>query len=125
MCVAVSLRAQLNAFLRSHNGYNNDNDMFESVVPQVDPARVGWNASRGMHTSNDLSIDTIRSLLAAGEPVIANVMHGHHFVLVVGTAPAGSGDDDTLYINDPGFTRQTYSRSKDVVGWRLFTMSQA
>ena len=37
---------------------------------------------------------------AIGRPVIANVMHGGHFVLVVGYDTI---DGDTLYVNDPGF----------------------
>lgn len=112
--------ATLNAFLRANKGYDNDNDMFESVVPKVDPSRVSWPAD-GMHTSNDLSVDTIHEYLHASRPVIANVMHGGHFVLVVGY---DSKNDDVLYINDPGFSRTTYSRTKDVVGWRLFQMKQ-
>lgn len=48
-------------------------------------------------------------------------MAGRHFVLVVGW---DASDSDTLYINDPGFDRDTYSYSSDVVGWRLFTMSE-
>lgn len=59
--------------------------------------------------------------MCAGQPVIANVMAGRHFVLVVGW---DASDSDTLYINDPGFDRDTYSYSNDVVGWRLFTMSE-
>jgi len=35
-----------------------------------------------------------------------------------------SEDDETLYINDSGFMRQTYNFS-DVVGWRLFQMLPA
>ena len=58
-----------------------------------------------------------------GQPVIANVLHGEHFVLVVGTdARAGA---TTLYVNDPGFYRITYDYAADVVGWRLFNMTQA
>ena len=62
---------------------------------------------------------TLVAMLAGGAPVIANVMHGHHFVLVVGYA----GDGDTLYVNDPGFERSTYSFAADVVGWRLYNVS--
>lgn len=56
----------------------------------------------------------------AGRPVIANVMQGHHFVLVIGWDPK---DEDTLLVNDPGFNTLSYSYSKDVVGWRLFQMT--
>ena len=64
----------------------------------------------------------MEALLARGQPVIANVMAGHHFVLVVGTDRANR---TTLYVNDPGFYRNTYDLARDVVGWRLFNMSQA
>ena len=48
---------------------------------------------------------------------------GGHFVLVVGYDRAASGD--TLYVNDPGFDRVSYSFTKDVVGWRLYAMARA
>ena len=60
-------------------------------------------------------------MLGAGSPVIANVMHGEHFVLVVGW----SHDGDTLFVNDPGFNRASYSFKQDVMGWRLFRMSSS
>ena len=50
----------------------------------------------------------------------ANVLHGGHFVLVVGW---DANDEDTLYINDSGFWTIKYSLSRDVVGWRLYRMS--
>ena len=50
--------------------------------------------------------------------VIANVMQGEHFVLIVGYR----SDNDTLIVNDSGFNRNSYSYSNDVVGWRLFDM---
>ena len=68
-----------------------------------------------------LSWECVLSMLGAGSPVIANVMHGEHFVLVVGYDKEIDGD--ILYVNDPGFNRQSYSYSKDVVGYRLFDLS--
>lgn len=73
-----------------------------------------------MHRSNDVPMSLVQALLGAGEPVIANVMHGGHFVLVVGWS-----DADTLIVHDSGFNRTTYSISSDVVGWRLFNMTSA
>jgi hypothetical protein len=32
---------------------------------------------------------------------------------------------DTLYVNDPGFNRQSYSYKSDVVGWRLYNMTKS
>ena len=52
--------------------------------------------------------------------MIANVMKGAHFVLVIGW---DSVNTDTLYVNDPGFNKLSYSYKNDVVGWRLFDMS--
>lgn len=109
----------LNAWLRTNNGYNQDNDLEEDVVPNINPSHISW-PSDGMHTSNDIPYSGIAAYLKAGRPVIANVMDGGHFVLVVGY---DAEDGDTLYINDPGFSISTYSYSRDVVGWRLFTMT--
>lgn len=60
--------------------------------------------------------------MPAARPVIANVMNGSHFVLVIGWDAV---TPDTLYVNDPGFDTISYSYSKDVVGWRLFEMKAA
>lgn len=109
----------LNAWLRANGGYTQDNDLEEDVVPKVDPARVSWPAD-AMHTTNDIPIPTIQDMLRGGRPVIANVMQGRHFVLVVGW---DANNTDTLLINDPGFDRVSYSYSNDVVGWRLFNMT--
>ena len=142
----------LNAWLRKHGGYVSGNNMAEGVVPkvrhclvfcfidsarchvefpnwrfplvfhrissQINPSHISWPAD-GMHRTNDLPISKIQEFLKAGRPVIANVMKGAHFVLVIGWDVDNS---DTLYINDPGFNRDTYSYSADVVGWRLFDM---
>ncbi len=89
----------LNSWLRANNGYDANNDLEEAVVPQINPTHISW-PSDGMHTKNDLPYATIAQYLKAGRPVIANVMHGGHFVLVVGY----DADGDTLYVNDPGFS---------------------
>lgn len=108
----------LNRWLKANGGYVNGTDDFEeSALVKLDPKRIKWT-NESMRTHNDLSWDQVTAKLEAGDPVIANVMSGHHFVLVVGF----DEDGDTLYINDPGFNRQSYSHSKDVVGYRLFLM---
>ena len=105
----------LNQWLRQNRGYTPNNDLIEAAVPKVaPPGRVIWPRD-GMHVTNDIPIQTIQGWVAT-RVVIANVMHGHHFVLVVGVR----GDGDTLIVNDPGFDRTTYSYSRDVVGWRIF-----
>ena len=53
--------------------------------------------------------------------VVANVMNGRHFVLATGWSDS---DPQTVYVNDPGFSRSSYDYS-DIVGWRLFDMSFA
>lgn len=110
----------LNAWLRANGGYTSGDDFIESALPKLDPSRVSWPKD-AMHTTNDLSVETVRSYLSASPPrvVIANVMKGRHFVLVVGWH---DGDNDTLLVNDPGFDRGNYSYSSDVVGWRIFDM---
>lgn len=107
----------LNAWLRAHHGYVGDNDMDEEAVPALDRSHVSWSDGTSMHRTNDLSLADVAARLASGQPVIANVMHGHHFVLVVGTDRIAASS--TLYVNDPGFYRVTYKHS-EVVGWRLF-----
>ena len=107
--------ARLNSWLRTHGGYDAHNDMSEAVVALLDPARLTWT-DQSMHKKPDLPWAAIVQLLDRGAPVIANVMHGHHFVLVVGY----DTDGDTLFVNDPGFSRSTYSFAADVVGWRLY-----
>lgn len=112
----------LNLYLRSHRGYPDANSsaLDEAAVATVSP-RVRW-PSDGMHTTADLSYSTIREYLFAPEPrvVIANVLHGEHFVLVAGL---DDRSNDTLFVRDSGFDRQTYSMSHDVVGWRLFDIA--
>ena len=90
--------------------------MIESAVLKIDPEHIRWPYD-GMHTTNDISLPSIRALLVHHRVVIANVMQGQHFVLVTGFSYE---DQDTLYVNDPGFDKDTYSYSKDVVGWRIF-----
>ena len=87
----------LNSWLKSNNGYDDSNDFIESAAQNIDPQRIVWPAD-AMHTSNDLSYETISSYLQKRRVVIANVNQGHHFVLVVGY----STDNDTLIVHDPG-----------------------
>ena len=88
-------------------------DRVSSLLPN---GTVLWPKD-GMHVTNDIPLDELRLYLER-RVVIANVMKGRHFVLVVGVMP----DGDTLLVNDPGFSRTTYSYEWDVVGWRIFDM---
>ena len=113
----------LNAWLLKHGGYDAHDDLNEVVVDGLDPTRIFWNDTHGMHKTNDLTYADIVARLKDGRPTIANVMHGHHFVLVVGydAAPGST----TLYVHDSGFNRSTYDFLDDVVGWRLYEMTRS
>jgi hypothetical protein len=98
--------------------------MEESAVPRINPKHCAWNDSIGMHRENDLTMAQVVASLEDGQPVIANVLKGRHFVLVVGTDyDKATGQGTTLFVNDPGFMKITYDYKIDVVGWRLFNMS--
>ena len=112
----------LNSWLKGHRGYVGD-DLEEAAVPALDPKHVSWSEAGGMHRTNDLSMSDVGARLAEGQPVIANVMGGRHFVLVVGTDRQAGPGSKTLFVHDPGFFRIKYSLH-DVVGWRLFNMTQ-
>lgn len=110
---------QLNNWCKNTpNCYDDSNDLSEVVVTQIDPSRIFWDDVTSMHRTNDLSFETIISYLQKGRIVIANVNSGHHFVLVTGYSTTG---DNTYYVNDPGYDRNTYTYS-EVVGYRIFDM---
>ena len=109
-----------NQWLRTHNGYIGANNFEEGSIDNVSsllPHSAVW-PSDGHHGTNDIDTAELK-LYIETRVVIANVLKGRHFVLVVGVDAL---DSDVLYVNDPGFNRTTYSYSKDVVGWRLFDM---
>ncbi len=63
-------------------------------------ASVKW-PSDAMHRTNDLPYDTVAQYLQEGRIVIANVMKGRHFVLVVGMVrllPISDAPDDSVAI---------------------------
>lgn len=122
----------LNNWLKANGGYDSSNDLDEAAVAKMNPSRISWPAD-GMHVKNDLSVATVIDYLKQGRVVIANVMKGHHFVLVTGydlqdtveDRIAGKGISASgafFYVHDPGFTTGIYSYAADVVGWRLFDM---
>ena len=71
-----------------------------------------------MHKTKDLTFETICFYLIKGRIVIANVNKGRHFVLVTGW----TDDGDSMTVNDPGFDKDTYSYSNDIVGFRIYDM---
>ena len=109
----------LNSWLRKNDGYDKSNDFEENVLPNVTSSgKVIWPKD-GMHRSNDLQLETVQLYLEQGRVMIANVLNGSHFVLVVGWVDEYP---DLMLVNDPGFERTNYSYSQDIVGWRIFDM---
>lgn len=108
----------LNEWLRENGGYDDANDLKESVVPLIDPERIVW-PDDGMHAEKDLSFQDLQQYLAMGRVLIVNVMEGRHFVLMTGV---DDQDGDTLFVNDPGFNVGAYSYADDAVGFRIFDM---
>eukprot|EP00164_Ancoracysta_twista_P011330 GFYU01017430.1.p1 GENE.GFYU01017430.1~~GFYU01017430.1.p1 ORF type:complete len:157 (-),score=38.47 GFYU01017430.1:177-581(-) len=94
--------------------------LIEDVMVNINPHHIVWNSTSD-HRTNDLSFEEVIRRINGPQPqiLIANVMAGHHFVLIVGYR----ADGDTLVVNDPGFNRNTYSHSRDVVGYRIFYMT--
>mmetsp|Transcript_27552 Transcript_27552/g.74975 ORF Transcript_27552/g.74975 Transcript_27552/m.74975 type:complete len:139 (-) Transcript_27552:125-541(-) len=109
----------LNKWLQLNDGYDDSDDLIESVVPQIDPGRITWPEDGMYKTKDGLTYELILQWIEAGRVVIANVLEGHHFVLSVG----GSEDGDTIEVHDPGFDTANYSYTDDVVGFRIFDMS--
>jgi len=94
--------------------------LIEDVMVNINPHHIVWNSTSD-HRTNDLSFEEVIRRINGPQPqiLIANVMAGQHFVLIVGYR----ADGDTLVVNDPGFDRNTYSHSRDVVGYRIFYMT--
>jgi len=109
-----------NYWLRNDSGYDGGNDFEEDSINTLDPGHVSWSDATGMHRSRDVPFAQVQAMLLRKEPVILNVDNGRHFVLAIGWF---AGDLDTLLVNDPGFDRGNYSYARDVVGLRLFNMS--
>jgi len=116
--------AMFNYWLRKNGGYTEGSAFIQTVMPNLcaqqssrtKPCVSNWPTD-GMHRSNDLSLATIQGYLNRARVVIANVNAGRHFVLVTGW---DKNNNDTLYVNDPGAGRPSFSYKKDVVGWRIF-----
>ena len=113
----------LNNWLVTHHGYTEHNDFEESALSNVSSllpkGSVVWPSDGMELRRDDIGWDELTLYLKRPRVVIANVLKGRHFVLVVGQ---DLNDLDTLFVNDPGFNKTTYSYMHDVVGWRLFDM---
>jgi hypothetical protein len=117
---AVANPGTLNYWLQQNNGYDSTNDFEEGALNLLNPSHVQWNESGGMHRTRDVDLSIVQQLLLNHEPVILNVDKGRHFVLAIGWV---STNNDTILVNDPGFERTNYSYTNDVVGLRLFNMT--
>lgn len=96
--------SNLNRWLTSHHGYADDD-------------LIRWNSvcwltnSRGQRMClyeyvTSLPIETLQKYIDLGMPVIININHGTHWVLVVAYDQL---NPDTLYVNDPYFDVDSYS----------------
>lgn len=103
----------LNHWLRKHGGYDGENDLNEDAVPNINKGRIEWTGKAFNLTPAEVK----KMLDDSAHIVIANVMHGHHFVLVVGY----DAGNTNFYVNDPGFNTLFYTMEQ-IVGWRLFRM---
>lgn len=112
---SASTPKTLNAWLKENGGYTGSNDIIWTSVPAIAPDLIYW-PDDGFHKVNDMEYDDVVKFLEKGRIVIANVNNGGHFVLVTGY----DTDKDTLYVNDPGYAKYSYSHTKDIVGYRMF-----
>jgi len=109
----------MDKFLQDHAGgfVPGSSSLSEAVIAEVSP-RVTWPAD-GMRMNDNISYAELTAILSAPTPrvMVANVLHGGHFVLAVGVDAVSN---DTVWVRDSGFNRNTYSLKEDVVGWRIF-----
>ncbi len=87
----------LNAWLKKNNGYANKDLLVWSSV-----------TSLGLKFEGKAAKSKIKSSLDAGKVVILNVHNGQHWVL------ATSYSGDTIQVNDPGFSVNSYTLSQIV-----------
>ncbi|KAF2074487.1 hypothetical protein CYY_004192 [Polysphondylium violaceum] len=107
----LSTPATLNAWLKSNNGYTDGDLLIENAIPNISPV-IQWV---GSYEHSDFTIQDIQDMLDQQIVVILNVNNGGHFVLAIGYDET----NDTIYVNDPGFNKQSYTY-EDAVGYRIF-----
>jgi len=90
---------QLDEWLTQNGGYANGCDIYWGKVDAF-----GVTSFQGIERANE---QEICNGLAAGHGIVANVNNGGHWVLLTGCA--GNG---VFYVNDPGYSRSTYSMSE-------------
>jgi hypothetical protein len=114
----ISDPGTLNEWLKEHGGYTEENDLKESVVPNVDPEHIEW-VGKILDPSQVTPKDLVAHLNNPSTVMIGNVMHGRHFVLIIGY---DTNNETRFYVNDPGFDTAYYEYS-DFVGYRVFSLS--
>jgi len=87
---------QFNDWLTSHGGYESGCDIYWGKADSF-----GKTHFQAIETASEA---TICAGLKAGHGIIANVNGGGHWVLLTGCAGGG-----VFYVNDPGFSRSTYT----------------
>ncbi|KYQ91756.1 hypothetical protein DLAC_07544 [Tieghemostelium lacteum] len=109
-----------NYWLRNNNGYTSNDELIESVVPDINNQLIEWDGSKLNGTA--LSMTDIQNILdETNNILILNVRNGTHFVLATGY---DTTLQDVIYVNDPGFDQDFYYYDT-VVGYRFFTMYPA
>eukprot|EP01132_Coremiostelium_polycephalum_P006078 gene6078-7572_t len=113
----LSSPGSLNSWLKANQGYTEQNDLIESVIPGISPMIV-WDGP--IFNQTGLSMEEIRETISKPNSIlILNVMNGDHFVLATGY---DVDQPDLIYVNDPGFNNLYYLYNSSIVGYRLFTM---
>ncbi len=88
--------SSLDAWLTNNGGYAGGCNIYWAKVDAF-----GATTFMGIEQANE---SEICNGLNAGHGIIANVNNGGHWVLLTGCAGGG-----TFYVNDPGYSRTTYS----------------
>jgi hypothetical protein len=99
--------SSLDSWLTQNGGYANGCDIYWAKVDSL-----GLTSFQAMETANE---SEICSGLSKGHGIVANVNGGGHWVLL--TACLGNG---VFAVNDPGYSRTTYSMSeilREAVYW--------
>jgi hypothetical protein len=56
----------LNEWLKRNDGYDGSNDLIETQVPLINPARIEWNDVDAFHKHNDLSYEEGNLIMVNG-----------------------------------------------------------
>ena len=65
----------LNEWLKRNDGYDGSNDLIETQVPLINPARIEWNDVDAFHKHNDLSYEEGNLIMVNGIPYCSYFYH--------------------------------------------------